>query len=331
MQARQITLASRPVGMPTAETFGSRVVEVAPPADGEVLVRWRFLSVDPYMRGRMNAARSYVPPFEVGEPLIGSAVGEVLESESPSVAVGDLVLSMASWSDYEVKPAHSLRRLDPVEGVSPSAYLGVLGMPGFTAYIGITRFAEPKSGEVLFVSGAAGAVGSTVGQIAKIMGLRVIGSAGGAAKATRLGELGFDIGIDYRAGDIVHLLAEAAPDGIDVYFDNVGGSHLVAALEASRDYARFVMCGSISGYNASAREPGPWNLFRVVQRRLTLRGFIVSDHGAALGEFAEKMTGWIKAGQVKYDETVVKGLENAPDAFLGLFSGANLGKMVVEL
>ena len=331
MQARQITLASRPVGMPTAETFGSRVVELAAPGEGEVLVRWRFLSVDPYMRGRMNAAKSYVPPFEVGEALIGSAVGEVVESRSPGLEVGDLVLSMASWSDYEVKPAHSLRRLESAGGISPSANLGVLGMPGFTAYIGLTRFGEPKEGESLFVSGAAGAVGSTVGQIAKIMGLRVIGSAGGAAKAARLGELGFDVGIDYRAGDIVYLLAEAAPEGIDIYFDNVGGSHLVAALEASRDYARFVMCGSISGYNAKAREPGPWNLFRVVQRRLTLRGFIVSDHGSAIGEFTEKMSGWIRSGQVKYDETVVHGLENAPEAFLGLFSGSNLGKMVVEL
>ncbi|MDA8262863.1 MAG: NADP-dependent oxidoreductase [Actinomycetota bacterium] len=331
MQARQITLASRPVGMPTAETFGSRVVELAPPGDGEVLVRWLFLSVDPYMRGRMNAARSYVPPFEVGEPLVGSAVGEVVESRSAAFAAGDLVMSMASWSDYEVKPVHSLRRVEPAEGVSASAYLGVLGMPGFTAYIGLTRFGEPKAGEVLFVSGAAGAVGSTVGQIAKLMGLKVIGSAGGPAKAARLGELGFDVGIDYRSGDIVYLLAEAAPDGIDVYVGNVGGSHLIAALEASRDYARFVMCGSISGYNSKAREPGPWNLFRVVQRRLTLRGFIVSDHGSAIGEFTEKMSGWIRAGEVKYDETIVKGLENAPEAFLGLFSGANLGKMVVEL
>ncbi len=330
MKATQITLASRPKGTPRAEDFGRATVELPAPGAGELAVKVVYLSVDPYMRGRMNDAKSYVPPFVLGEAITGGAVAEVLESRADGFSPGDLVVGNAKWADFDIVAARGVQKIEP-SSISPSAYLGILGMPGLTAYVGLLDLASPRRGETVFVSGAAGAVGSTVGQIARIKGCKVIGSAGGPEKVQRLLELGFDGAIDYRSGNIVKSLGEVAPDGIDIYFDNVGGDHLVAALEATRDYARLVLCGAISRYNDSAPTPGPWNLFRVIQRRLTLRGFIVSDHGARRPEFISDMTTWIREGEINYDETIAEGLDAAPEAFLGLFSGANLGKMVVRL
>ena len=330
MKTTQVTLASRPSGIPKLEDFGHAIVELPTPGDGELSVKVIYLSVDPYMRGRMNDAKSYVPPFRIGEAIAGGAVAKVLESGADGFAPGDLVVGMMKWAEFDVVQAKGVQKIDASQ-ISPSAYLGILGMPGLTAYVGLLDLAQPVEGDVVFVSGAAGAVGSAAGQIAKIKGCTVIGSAGGHKKVERLLDLGFDAAIDYRSGNIVKLLAEAAPEGINVCFDNVGGDHLVAALEASQNYARLVLCGSISHYNDSAPTPGPSNLHRVTQRRLTLRGFIVSDHGVRMPEFYADMTAWVREGKIAYDETVLEGLDSAPKAFLGLFSGANMGKMVVRL
>lgn len=326
----RITLDARPKGTPKRADFGIGEFELSEPGEGEILVRLKYLSVDPYMRGRMNEAKSYVPPFVLGEAITGGAIAEVVASNDASCSVGDLVTGAMRWQNYDVLPASHVRKLEP-SGLGLSLYLGVLGMPGLTAYVGLLDIGSPKATESVFVSGAAGAVGSAAGQIAKIKGCTVIGSAGGPDKCRRLGELGFDSVIDYKLGNLSTRLGEVAPNGLDVYFDNVGGDHLIAALEASNNYARFVLCGAISQYNNSVPVPGPPNLFRVIQRRLTLRGFIVSDHFARLAEFERDMTTWIREGKVSYDETVVQGLESAPDAFLGLFSGVNLGKMVVKV
>jgi hypothetical protein len=329
---RSIHLASRPDGWPTPENF--RLVEepVPDPGDGEVLVRNLVMSVDPYMRGRMNDAKSYVPPFALDAPLDGGAVGEVVESRSPDLAPGDLVLHHLGWRDYAVAPARVFRRLDGA-GVQPSAYLGVLGMPGFTAWVGLLHIARMKEGDVVFVSGAAGAVGSMAGQIAKLKGAsRVIGSAGSPEKVTHLVEdLGFDVAFDYHAAPVAEQLAAAAPDGIDVYFDNVGGDHLQAAIGASRTFGRAALCGAISQYNATEPVPGPDNLWLLISKRLTLRGFIVSDHSDLTPEFLREVGPWIAEGKIRFTETVVTGLENAPDAFIGLLRGQNTGKMVVRL
>jgi hypothetical protein len=312
-----------------------RLVEapVPDPADGEVLVRNLVMSVDPYMRGRMNDAKSYVPPFALDAPLEGGAVGEVVESRSPGLAPGDHVLHGLGWRDYAVGPARAFRRLDTTNGVAPSAYLGVLGMPGFTAYVGLTEIAQMKEGDVVFVSGAAGAVGSIAGQIARLRGAsRVIGSAGSPDKVAYLVEdLGFDAAFDYRAAPVADQLAAAAPDGIDVYFDNVGGEHLQAAIGAFRTFGRAALCGAISSYNATGPVPGPDNMWLLVSKRLKLQGFIVSDHSHLMPQFVREMSQWLAEGRVRFSETVVGGLENAPDAFIGLLRGQNTGKMVVQL
>jgi NADPH-dependent curcumin reductase CurA len=329
---RSIHLASRPDGWPTPENF--RLVEepVPEPGDGEVLVRNLVMSVDPYMRGRMNDAESYVPPFRLDAPLDGGAVGEVVESRSPDLAVGDLVLHGLGWRDYAVGPARAFRRLDAT-GVEPSAFLGVLGMPGFTAWVGLLHIAQFTEGDVVFVSGAAGAVGSAVGQIARLKGAsRVIGSAGSPEKVTHLVEdLGFDVAFDYHAAPVAEQLAAAAPDGIDVYFDNVGGDHLQAAIGTFRTFGRAALCGAISQYNATEPVPGPDNLWLLISKRLMLRGFIVGDHSALMPEFLREVRQWVAEGKLRYTETVVNGLENAPDAFIGLLRGQNTGKMVVRL
>ena len=329
---REIQLASRPQGWPTPDDF--RLVEgpVPEPRDGEVLVRNLVMSVDPYMRGRMNDTKSYVPPFALDAPLEGGAVGEVVESRSPDLTPGDIVLHSFGWRDYAVGPARQFRKLRPT-GAQPSAYLGVLGMPGFTAYVGLLEIAQLREGDAVFVSGAAGAVGSVAGQIARIKGAsRVIGSAGSPEKVAHLVEdLGFDVAFDYHAAPVAEQLAAAAPDGIDVYFDNVGGDHLQAAIGASRTFGRAALCGAISQYNATGPVPGPDNLWSVISKRLTLRGFIVSDHGHLMPQFVREMGQWLAEGRVRFSETVVGGLENAPDAFIGLLRGQNTGKMVVEL
>jgi NADPH-dependent curcumin reductase CurA len=330
LRGREIRLASRPTGAPTPDNFALAEVDVPDPAEGEVVVRNLFMSVDPYMRGRMNDVKSYVPPFRLGEALSGGAVGEVVASADPDLAVGDTVLHDLGWRDYAVVPARGARRVDPKAAPTLSAYLGVLGMPGLTAYVGVLDIAAMQPGETVFVSGAAGAVGSVAGQIAKARGAgRVVGSAGSAAKVARVLELGFDAAFDYHDGPVRHRLREAAPDGIDVYFDNVGGEHLEAAIAAARLYGRIALCGAISQYNSGG--PGIRNLTLAIGKRLTLRGYIIIDHGRRMPEFIAEMSGWLRDGVVRYDETVVDGLENAPSAFMGMLAGENTGKMIVKL
>ncbi|HEY2638045.1 MAG TPA: NADP-dependent oxidoreductase [Solirubrobacteraceae bacterium] len=330
--AREFHLASRPQGWPTAETFALVETPVPELDDGQVLVRNRFLSVDPYMRGRMNAGRSYATPYEVGQVMHGGAVGEIVESRSDALAVGDTVLHQHGWRDLAVGDARGFRRVDAA-GVPASAYLGVLGMPGITAWVGMVDIAEQREGDVVFVSGAAGAVGGTAGQIARLRGAtRVIGSAGSPEKAAfARDELGFDTVLSYREGPIAEQLREAAPDGIDVYFDNVGGDHLEAALGAMRDFGRTAACGAISMYNATEAAPGPRTIGLVVPRRLRIRGFIVSDHADRWPAAMTELAGWVREGRLRFRETFVDGLENMPEAFLGLLRGDNTGKMVVRL
>ena len=327
---REIHLASRPSGWPMPENF--RVVEVTlpDPGPGEVLVRNTFMSVDPYMRGRMNDVKSYVPPYRLDAPLDGGAVGEVVASGDESFRPGDTVLHQLGWREHALLPAGEVRTVDATR-VSASAYLGVLGMPGLTAYVGLTRIAQLQEGDAVFVSGAAGAVGSVAGQLARLLGAsKVIGSAGSEEKVRWLTEeLGFDAAFNYRDGRVGKLLAEHAP--IDVYFDNVGGDHLEAAIFAMADFGRIAACGAIATYNEDKPVPGPRNLMMVVSKRLTLRGFIVSDHREAAGEFYRRAGAWLADGSLVFRETVVDGLDHAVDAFLGLHRGENTGKMLVRL
>jgi NADPH-dependent curcumin reductase CurA len=327
--ARAWHLKSRPNGMPTPDNFELKDMELPPVGEGMVLVRNRWLSVDPYMRGRMNDVKSYVPPFQVGEPLEGGAVGEVIESNAEGVAAGDLVLHMAGWRDEAVVPARGVNKL-PALGVDPQKFLGVLGVTGATAYFGLLDVASAKDGEIVFVSAAAGAVGSVVVQLAKAKGMTAIGSAGGEQKCDFVRSLGADQVIDYRAGPLLKSLAAAAPEGIDVYFDNVGGDHLDAAFALARNNARFAICGMIAGYN----DPNPATfrfIMRIIAARIRLKGFIVFDFQSRMDEFYREMGQLVASGAVKAQETVVEGLEAMPDAFLGLFHGANTGKMLVKL
>ncbi|MEV0734061.1 NADP-dependent oxidoreductase [Polymorphospora sp. NPDC050346] len=329
---REVHLASRPQGRATADNFTVVEVPVPEPGPGQLLVRNVVMSVDPYMRGRMNDAKSYVPPFRVGAVLDGGAVGEVVATGAGTRRQrGELVLHGLGWREYAVVDDASARPVDP-ELAPPSAYLGALGMPGLTAYAGLVDVAGLKPGETVFVSGAAGAVGSLAGQIAKLRGAaRVIGSAGSAAKVQRLYELGFDAAFDYHDGPVRESLAAAAPDGIDVYFDNVGADHLEAALSALRVHGRVAMCGAIAQYDTDEPPAAPRNLALAIGKRLTLRGFLVNDHDHLRDEFVAEVGGWLRGGELRYDETVVDGLENAPTAFLGLLRGDNLGKMLVRL
>ncbi|WP_431875304.1 NADP-dependent oxidoreductase [Micromonospora marina] len=328
---REIHLASRPEGWPTPENFRLVTTEVPTPGPGQVVVRNRFMSVDPYMRGRMNDVKSYVPPFALDAPLDGGAIGEVVAGEAGGVKPGDTVLHGLGWREYALVDAKGARKVDP--DLAPvTAYLGVLGMTGLTAYAGLLDVAAMKPGETVFVSGAAGAVGSMVGQIAKLRGAgRVIGSAGSAAKVERLTALGFDAAFDYHDGPVYKQLKAAAPDGVDVYFDNVGGDHLEAAIGAMNLHGRAAICGMISQYNATEPQPAPRNLALVIGKRLTLRGFLVGDHGHLRDQFVQEMAGWLREGRLSYDETIVDGIEQAPEAFLGLLRGENLGKMLVRL
>jgi len=330
--SREVRLASRPLGWPTAENFELVEVDVPAPDRGQIVVRNLFMSVDPYMRGRMNDVKSYVPPFQVGAALDGGAVGEVVGSTSDAVKVGDVVLHGLGWREYAVLNAAHAKVLDP-NAAPLSAYLGVLGMPGLTAYAGLLAVGEYKDGETVFVSGAAGAVGSLVGQFAKLRGSkRVIGSAGSAQKVKHLVEdLGFDAAFNYKDAPVAEQLAAAAPDGIDVYFDNVGGDHLEAAIGAANPFARLVECGMVSRYNDERAEPGPRNMAMIVPKRLLLKGFIVRDHTDRARDFYRDMGEWVRDGKVRYRETYVDGIENAPRALLGLFGGENIGKMLVRL
>lgn len=331
VKATEIRLASRPKGWPTDETFEFADVELPSPGAGEVLVRNTFMSVDPYMRGRMNDVKSYVAPYQLGKALEGGAVGEVVESGVDSVAPGDLVLHNAGWRSHAL--VKEFTKLKPIAGVSSSQFLGALGMPALTAYVGLLDVASFKPGETVFVSGAAGAVGSLVGQIAKLKGAgRVIGSAGSAEKVKHLTEkLGFDAAFNYRDGNVTELLMAAAPDGIDVYFDNVGGDHLEAAIWSFNNYGRAAVCGSISGYNEEKLPPGPRNLFNIVSKRLLIRGFLVIDHYDRFQAMISEVGEWLASGKLVAEETVVDGLDNAPAAFLGMLRGENTGKMLVRL
>jgi len=330
LTSREICLASRPTGVPTAANFKLVWTASEPLKDQEVLVRNLFMSVDPYMRGRMNEGKSYVPPFEIGKPLEGGAVGDVIESRAPEFQPGDIVTSNFGWREYFTASPKYLHRVS--RDIQPlSAYLGVLGMTGMTAWAGL-NLVNVKAGDVIFISGAAGAVGNVAGQLAKLRGCRVVGSAGSAEKVRfLLEECGFDAAFNYKAGNILEQLRREAPDGIDVYFDNVGGETLEAALSALRVHGRIVACGSISGYNSEKPSPGPSNLSNIIGKRLTMKGLIVSDWLDRQAEFEAEVGGYFKAGKLKNHETVEKGIDQAVGAFLGLFQGRNVGKMVVEL
>ncbi len=329
--SREIRLASRPEGEPRASDFELAEVEVAEPGAGEILVKNHFMSVDPYMRGRMRDVKSYVPPFQIGQVMDGGSVGEVVASKNDEFSVGDHVVGMQGWREFYVSDGSGQRKVDP--DLAPlSAYLGVLGMPGLTAYVGLLDIGEPKEGETVFVSGAAGAVGSLVGQIARIKGCKVAGSAGTEEKVAHLtGELGFDAAFNYKGADLHAELTKACPEGIDVYFENVGGPMLEAVLLHMRPFGRIPVCGMISQYNVTEAPPGPRSIIAVIPNRLKIQGFIVSDHGDRMQDFIQDVAGWIKAGKIKYDETVFEGIDKAPEAFLGLFQGSNTGKMVVKL
>ena len=330
-RGREVHLVSRPVGEPTTDNFELVDAEVRAPDEGEVLVRNTFLSVDPYMRPRMNDVKSYLPPFRVGEAMDGGAVGEVVESRAPELAEGDSVLHTKGWREYATGKAGEFRKVDP-ELAPPSAYLGALGTTGFTAWIGLVDIAQLHEGDVVFVSGAAGAVGSVAGQIARLRGAsRVIGSAGTDEKVRHvLDDLGFDAAFNYKSAPVHRQLRAAAPDGIDVYFDNVGGDHLEAAISAFKDHGRAALCGSISQYNEVEPPPGPRTIGLVVPRRLTLRGYIILDHMDRYGAFIKEVGPWLASGEVRTRETIVDGIERAPEAFIGLLRGHNTGKMLVR-
>jgi NADPH-dependent curcumin reductase CurA len=329
--SHEVQLAARPVGEPTPDDFRLAEVDIPDPGSGQLLVRNRWMSVDPYMRGRMNDVKSYVPPFALDAPLEGAAVGEVVASVDERFREGDWVLHQLGWRELALLSADAAQPID-ADLAPPSAYLGVLGMPGLTAYVGLLDIAAYQDGEPVFVSGAAGAVGSLVGQLAKLRGSFVVGSAGSPEKVAFLkDDLGFDAAFNYRDGSVHQLLREAAPEGIDVYFDNVGGEHLEAALVALHNHGRVAMCGAISVYNATEPPPGPRGMTVVVQKRLTLKGFIITDHFNRLEAFRQEVGPLVRDGRVRFRETVVRGLEHAPEAFIGLLRGENLGKMVVEI
>jgi len=329
--SREIRLKSRPVGTPVADNFELATVELPAPGAGEVQVRNHWMTVDPYMRGRMNDVKSYSPPFALGEAMQGGAVGEVIASNDPSLAVGDLVQSMYGWREAFNAPAAAVQKLETF-GLPPQAFLGVAGMPGMTAWVGLLKIAAMKDGDVVFVSGAAGAVGQIVVQIAKIKGNTVIGSCGGADKVAWLKSIGCDEVIDYKAEpDLTAALNRVAPKGIDVYFENVGGEHMDAAIAAARPFARFALCGMISQYNSTGEMYGVKNLIQAVGKSIRLEGFIVSNSFQHLPEFLKDMSGWIAGGKIQWKETIDEGIENAPGAFLKLFKGENTGKMLVKL
>ena len=324
--SREIHLAARPVGEPKPQDFALVEVDVPDPGDGQLLIRNAYVSVDPYMRARMNAVESYAPSYRVGEVMWGGAVGQVVASRNKRLSEGSWVAHNLGWRELALSDGSGVLPFDPA--LAPvSTALGVLGLTGFTAYHGLLEIGRPQEGETVFVSGAAGAVGSVAGQIARLKGCRVIGSAGSAEKVAWLRELGFDEAFDYHDADV----RDALRDGIDVYFDNVGGSTLEAAIGALRMHGRIVACGSISQYNATEAPPGPRNLFMVVTKRLLMQGFIISDHYDGLRAFLAEMGPWVRDGSIRYRETFAEGIENAPAAFMGMLAGENIGKMLVKV
>ncbi len=331
MTNRRIVLAARPAGLPKPSDFRLEEVPVSSPGPGECLVRARYMSVDPYMRGRMSGRKSYAAPVEIGQTMVGASVGEVIESNSAAIAVGDHVTGGLGWQEYALAAAGSLRVVD-AQAAPLSAYLGVLGMPGLTAYYGLLKVAGVKPGETVCVSGAAGAVGSAVGQIARLHGCRAIGIAGGAEKCSLLtGEFGFDEAVDYKDDAFFSALRSAAPDGIDVYFDNVGGPVTDAVFRQLNLHSRVSICGQISQYNDTSAPVGPRLLWHFIAKRIRAQGFLVFDFCEQDDESLAQLAEWVRDGKLKYRETVAEGIENAPAAFIGMFGGANIGKQVVKL
>ncbi|ADB39150.1 NADP-dependent oxidoreductase [Spirosoma linguale] len=332
MSIQQIVLASRPKGMPDANTF--RIDDVSLPAlqAGDVRVEPTYFSVDPYMRGRMNDAKSYIPPFKVEQPLTGGAVGKVLESKADSFAVGDLVTGNLPWATQAVVAANGLKKIDA--SLAPASYyLGILGMPGLTAYFGLLDIGNPQPGETVVVSGAAGAVGIIVGQIAKIKGCRVVGIAGSDDKVALLKEeFGFDEVVNYKtATNLTEAIADACPNGVDVYFDNVGGEVSDAVINNINFHARIPLCGQIALYNTTEVPMGPRIQPMLLTRSVLMKGFVIGNYQARFGEGAKQLAAWVNEGKLRYTETTLKGFDKLPEAMLGLFSGQNTGKMIVEV
>jgi NADPH-dependent curcumin reductase CurA len=335
MKNRQIVLASRPEGEPKPEHFRLVESDAPAPGDGEVLLRTLWLSLDPYMRGRMSAAKSYAKPVELGEVMTGGTVSEVVESKHKGFKRGDIVSSYAGWQDFAVSNGSGLIKLDP-KAAPISTALGVLGMPGMTAYTGLLEIGQPKPGETVVVSAASGAVGSAVGQIAKLKGCRAVGVAGGPEKCRYVvDQLGFDACVDHRAPDLPEKLAAACPKGIDVYFENVGGVTWKAVFPLLNNFARVPLCGLIAHYNDTELPAGPdrtAQLMRaILTKRLTLRGFIVFDFIARMGDFQRDMSAWVRDGKIKYREDVIEGLDKAPEGLIGLLKGKNFGKLLVKV
>ena len=328
----QIRLASRPAGWVAEENFSVTQEAVAKPAAGEVLIRNIYMSVDPYMRSRMNDTKSYIPSFQVGEVLQAGVVGQVVESNFDGIDEGDYVMGMLGWENFSVSDGRLLRKV-PAGPVPLSYHLGILGMPGMTAYVGLLKIAAAKAGDNVFVTAASGGVGSVVGQLAKIHGCTVAGSAGSDEKVASLTEdFGYDAGFNYKTSEsLVDSVREACPDGVDVLFENVGGEIFEAVLWQMRDYGRIALCGMIADYNVEEPQPGPRGMMLMVGRRLTMRGFIVTDHPEACEEYVGKAIGWLAEGKLKYRESIAEGIENAPQAFIDLLQGRNYGKQIVLL
>lgn len=335
-QNARIVLAARPRGEPSADDFRLEHVPLPVPGEGQVLLRNRYLSLDPYMRGRMNAGRSYAKPVELGEVMEGGTVSEVIDSRHPDFRTGDMVLAHGGWQTHAVADGRTLQRRLDARTAPLTTALGVYGMPGFTAYAGLHEIGKPQPGETVVVAAASGPVGATVGQIARLQGARVVGIAGGEAKRAYLrDELGFDVALDHRAPDFADQLRAACPDGIDVYFENVGGAVFDAVVPLLNDFARIPVCGLVAHYNDTALPPGPdrmpWLMSQILTRHLTVRGFIQRDFIALYPQFLREMGAWLADGKIHYREDIVEGLENAPRALIGLLRGENFGKVVVKL
>jgi len=332
MENKQIVLNSRPSGEISSENFRFDDIDISVPEKNEILLRTKYISVDPYMRGRMNDYKSYIPPFQIGETITGGSIGTVVLSNSENFQEGECVLNFEGWREYFLSNGDGLTKVDP--SIAPvQTFLGALGMPGMTAYVGLLNIGQPKENETVYVSAASGAVGSIVCQIAKIKGCRVIGSAGSDQKVDwLLNKIGIDGAFNYKnVENITAELKKQCPDGIDIYFENVGGEHLEAVLFNMNSFGRIPVCGMISQYNQTEPQSGPRNLGFVIGKRLLLQGFIVSDHYDQLPQFQADMVEWLKDDKIKWEETIVEGIENTPKAFIGLFTGENLGKMLVRV
>jgi NADPH-dependent curcumin reductase CurA len=330
--SHEIQLRKRPVGIPTEDDFDVVEVPVRKPEDGEILVQNVYISVDPYMRGRMIDHESYIPPFQLGETITGGSVGKIVLSNSDKFQEGEYVLNFEGWREYFVSNGDGLTKVDPV--IAPiQSFLGAMGMPGMTAYVGLLNIGQPQENETVYVSAATGAVGSIVCQIAKLKGCRVVGSAGSDEKVEwLLNEIGIDGAFNYKkAENLMVELQKQCPNGIDIYFENVGGAHLEAVLFNMNSFGRIPVCGMISQYNQTIPEPGPRNLGIIIEKRLLIQGFIVSDHNDQLPQFQADMMRWIREDKIKWEETIIEGIENTPKAFIGLFTGEKLGKMLVRV